>query len=193
MAPCLLIVSPSPPWTNPVCWPYSIYYSPCSGPFQMPLAALSLIIYNKNFPFNHTLEQFPLVYTSDTKTLKHHLGSGSMESSLRLKSQSGCLSGFCECSCVQKHVGARGTSGSFRHHLLCLGQLASEPGTTCLHVNCWEYKPKPSCLVSLFICVICVCDCGSACYDIHMEVRGQILELIIPFHCVLGTKLSYQI
>lgn len=76
----------------------------------MPLAALSLIIYNKNFPFNHTLEQFPLVYTSDTKTLKYHLGSGSLESSLRLKSQSGCLSGFCECSCVQKHVGARGTS-----------------------------------------------------------------------------------
>lgn len=70
---------------------------------------LLFIIYNKNFPFNHTLEQFPLVYTSDTETLKHHLGSGSMESSLRLKSQSGRLSGFCECSCVQKHVGARGT------------------------------------------------------------------------------------
>lgn len=75
----------------------------------MPLAALSLIIYNKNFPFNHTVEQFPLLYTSDTETLQHHLGSGSMESSLRLTSQSGCLSGFCECSCVQKHAGARGT------------------------------------------------------------------------------------
>lgn len=78
---------------------------------------------------------------------------------------------------------------SFRHHLLCLGQLASEPGTTCLHVNCWEYKPKPSCLVSLSICVICVCDCGSACYDIHMEVRGQILESIIPSTVFWGPNL----
>lgn len=95
--------------------------------------------------------------------------------------------------CTKACQSQRGPPCSFRHHLLCLGQLASEPGTTCLHVNCWEYKPKPSCLVSLFICVICVCDCGSACYDIHMEGRGQILELIIPFHCVLGTKLSCQI
>lgn len=31
--------------------------SPCSGLFQMPLAALSLIIYNKHLPLNHTLEQ----------------------------------------------------------------------------------------------------------------------------------------
>lgn len=78
-------------------------------PVLDPSRCLSLIIYKKNFPFNHTVEQFPLVYTSDTETLKHHLGSGSMESSLRLTSQSGCLSGFCECSCVQKHAGARGT------------------------------------------------------------------------------------
>lgn len=104
---------PLPSWTNPVCWPCSIYYSPCSGPFQMPLVALSLIIYSKNFLFNHTLEQFPLIYTSDSETLKQHLGSGSMESSWRLKSQSGWLSGFfffflVNVHVYKKHVRARG-------------------------------------------------------------------------------------
>lgn len=84
---------------------------------------------------------------------------------------------------------------SFRYHLLCLDQLASKPqgppvsmsiaGTTNLNHHAW--------FSFLYVLSVCVCDCGSVCYDIHMKVRGQILELTIPFHCVLGTKLSYQI
>lgn len=80
--------------------------SPCSGLFQMPLAALSLIIYNKNLPFNHTLEQlWPqftlLIHYLNTQVQWIHLED---QKSLELVD----TQVFCACSCVQKHVRARG-------------------------------------------------------------------------------------
>lgn len=39
----LLFSSLQKPWTYPVCWPCLIYFSFCSGLFQMPLAVLSLL------------------------------------------------------------------------------------------------------------------------------------------------------
>lgn len=107
-APCLRITSSSPP-------PSSHGQPQAAGhvhlllsvlDFQMPLAALSLIMHIKNLTLNHTLEQLWPQFTLDTETLYSRFSGFFLKIENLWSWLTFRVCCFGACSCVHNHVRA---------------------------------------------------------------------------------------